>query len=160
VNEEMATEIAGNLYDAIKKVRVPNEEEISEKAKRYVTLLRMQMELEKQKEQLYLELNELEKQEATNVLKDTTTEDLPEYLPVRDVAEILEVTPQMVRRYCIDGKIDARQRIEGSGKWLIPTKQFITHPNWNKYMDKKNKIKKQSVNIANKMLQYLEEDVD
>jgi hypothetical protein len=160
VNEEMATEIVGNLYDTISKISVPNESEISERAKRYVTILRMQMELEKQKEQIYLELNELEKQEASNILREAINVDFPEYLPVRDVAEILEVTPQMVRRYCADGRIDARQRIEGSGKWLIPTDQFITHPNWSKYVYKKSKIKKQSVNIANKLMQYLEEDVD
>ena len=156
----MATEIVGNLYETISKVSIPNEPDMSEKAKLYVTILRMQIELEKQKEQIYLELNEFEKQEANNILKESVTEDFPEYLPVRDVAEILGVTPQMVRRYCADGRIDARQRIEGSGKWLIPTKQFVTHPNWNKYIQRSNKIKKQSVNIAKKIVQYLEEDED
>lgn len=154
----MATEIVGNLYDTIKKINVPNETEMSERVKYFVTIQRMQMELEKQKEQIYLELNEHEKQEANDLLRKTA--EFAEYLPVRDVAEILEVTPQMVRRYCAEGKIEARQRIEGSGKWLIPTEQFIAHPNWNKYIQKKNKIKKQSVNIANKMLQYLDEDVE
>lgn len=156
----MATEIVGNLYDAISKTNVPNEAEISEKAKRYVTIVRMQMELEKQKEQIYFELDEMEKQEANTILKEISTGDFPEFLPVRDVAIILEVTPQMVRRYCVDGRINARQRMEGSGKWLIPTDQFIAHPNWKKYVQKRNKIKKQSVTIAKKIVQYLEEDAD
>lgn len=156
----MNAEIVGNLYDTIKNKSVTNESEISEGARRYVTILRMQMELEKQKEQIYLELNEFEKQEASKILKEEINGEFPEYLPVRDVAEILEVTPQMVRRYCADGRVDARQRLEGSGKWLIPTDQFITHPNWKKYSEKRKKVKKQSDNIASKMMKYLEEDVD
>lgn len=154
----MATEIVENLYDTIKGTYVPNDAELSEKAKRYVTILRMQMELEKQKEQIYLELNEQEKQEANNILRKSI--DYPEYLSVRDVSDILEVTPQMVRRYCADGRIEARQRIEGSGKWLIPTDQFLTHPNWSNYIQNRNKHQKQSINIASKMLQYLEEDTE
>ena len=158
MNEEMATEIVGNLYDTIRKMNVPNETEMSERVKHYVTIQKMQMELEKQKEQLYLELNENEKQEASDLLRKTV--EFPQYIPVREVAEILEVTPQMVRRYCTEGKIDAKQRMEGSGKWLIPTNQFIAHHNWNKYIQKKNKINNQSVNIANKIMQYLDEDVE
>lgn len=154
----MATEIVGNLYDTIRKINVPNETKISERVEHYVTIQRLQMELEKQKEQIYLDLNESEKQEVSDLLRKTV--EFPEHLSVRDVAEILKVTPQMVRRYCTEGKIDARQRIEGSGKWIIPTGQFITHPNWNKYVQKRSKIKEQSINIASKMMKYLDEDME
>jgi hypothetical protein len=160
VNEEMATELVGNLYDTISKFEVLNETDISENAKRYVAILRMQMELDKQKELIYLELDDYEKEEANNVLKKETTLDIPEFLPVRDVAQILDVTPQMVRRYCANGQIDARQRMEGSGTWFIPTEQFINHPNWTKFIQKQERQKRQSLNIADKMLRYLEEDGD
>jgi predicted transcriptional regulator len=130
---------------------------ISENARHYVELIRLSFELEKQKEKMYRELNEQEKEEVRNVLKQIMESVIPEHLTVRDVALLLEVTPQMVRRYCAEGKIDAHQRLEGSGKWIIPTAQFLNHPNWAKFIRKKEKVKNQSINIAKKMLEYLEE---
>lgn len=158
MKDEMATEILDNLYDTIRTMNVSDEDEKSEKVKQYIAILLIQKELERLIERIYLELDEDEKEEINKFFGVTL--EYPEYLPVRDVAEILEVTPQMVRRYCADGKIIARQRLKGSGTWLIPSEQFITHPNWKKYVEKKKEFKKQSTNIAEKMLQYLDEDVE
>lgn len=154
----MAAEIIENLVDSVNDINIPAESNTSDNVKRYITILQIQKELEKQKEKVFLELNDSEKKEADNYLNKKVQ--IPSYLSVRDVAQILEVTPQMVRRYCGNGKIAARQRMEGSGKWLIPADQFITHPNWNKFMEKKNTIKKQSIKIAQKMVEYIEEDMD
>ncbi|QSB49351.1 helix-turn-helix domain-containing protein [Parageobacillus toebii] len=131
---------------------------LSENARRYLELVRLSLELEKQKEKMYLALNEQEKEEVQNVLSQITEPTIPEYLTVRDVALLLDVTPQMVRRYCAEGKIDAYQRLEGSGKWTIPTAQFLHHPNWPAFLRKRQKVKNQSINIAEKMLEYLEEE--
>ncbi|KYD32968.1 helix-turn-helix domain-containing protein [Parageobacillus toebii] len=131
---------------------------LSENARRYLELVRLSLELEKQKEKMYLALNEQEKEEVQNVLSQITEPTIPEYLTVRDVALLLDVTPQMVRRYCAEGKIDAYQRLEGSGKWIIPTAQFLHHPNWSAFLRKRQKVKNQSINIAEKMLEYLEEE--
>jgi S-adenosylmethionine:tRNA-ribosyltransferase-isomerase (queuine synthetase) len=131
---------------------------LSENARRYLELVRLSLELEKQKEKMYLALNEQEKEEVQNVLSQITEPTIPEYLTVRDVALLLDVTPQMVRRYCAEGKIDAYQRLEGSGKWTIPTAQFLHHPSWPAFLRKRQKIKNQSINIAEKMLEYLGEE--
>jgi predicted transcriptional regulator len=98
------------------------------------------------------------KEVVRNILKQIISSVIPEHLTVRDVALLLEVTPQMVRRYCAEGKIDARQRLEDSGNCIIPTSQFLNHPNFTKFVRKREKIKIQSSKIAEMMLEYLEEE--
>ncbi|WP_317945360.1 helix-turn-helix domain-containing protein [Sporosarcina saromensis] len=133
----------------------PNEEQTleSQNAKDFVKIMMLQEELEREKERLYQALSEQEKIEAFNVLR--TQFNIPDFITVRDASEILEITPQMVRRYCADGKLRGHQTLQGSGKWRLDTEQFIGKPNWDKFIEKRARIKKQSVNIANNMLDYL-----
>ncbi len=131
----------------------PKEEEkvTSIKVKRYIKLMGLA-------EKLYSELNDEEKEEAINFFKKIHSSEIPEYLSVREVAQLLEVTPQMVRRYCAEEKIKAFQRLEGSGSWLIESTQFLNHPGWPKFFKSKEKAKDNSVYVAEKMLDYLSED--
>ena len=128
----------------------------SQKAKDYVKITKLHEELEREKERLYQELNEAERKEAFEALSKQFN--IPKYLTVRDASEILGITPQMVRRHCADGKLTAHQTLEGSGKWRIDADQFMDKPNWDKFIEKRARIKKQSKNIAKKVLEYLEED--
>jgi hypothetical protein len=151
-----------SLFKLIENSNIGTEYEnssmMSENARRYVELVRLSLELEKHKEKIYQNLNEQDKENVQKILNKIDDPVIPQHLTVRDVALLLEVTPQMVRRYCTDGKIDARQRLEDSGKWIIPTSQFLNHPNFSKFVWKREKIKNQSSKIAEKMLEYLDEE--
>lgn len=126
---------------------------MSQKSKEFVKITMLHEELERERERLFQELDWMEKKEAFDVISKQFN--IPEYITVRDASEILGVTPQMVRRHCSDGKIIGHQTLEGSGKWRIETEQFMGKPNWDKFIEKRAKIKKQSVNIAEKALEYL-----
>lgn len=158
MDDKMSSELA-TIYGKIKNDTSHVEREaISEKAKSYVELYRYSIELEKQKEIAYQELSGSEKQEAQNVLKKVTASNLPEFLPVSEVAMILDVSPQMVRRYCAEGKISAKQRLDDRGKWLIPTEQFLTKPEFSMYIKQKEVNRLKSIKAANTMLQMTDED--
>lgn len=154
MKEEMAIEIS-NLYEDIKSET--DRTEVSERTKLFINLYRLAEELENKKTEIYLELEDGEREDIEKILEiNSRKTGSPESITVRDVSKILEVSPQMVRRYCSEGKIEARQRIEGSGTWIIPSSQFVNHPNWTKFVRDKNKLKKQSIEIAEKMLRDTE----
>lgn len=112
---------------------------LSQKSINFVKVLMLQEELERERERLYQELSEIEKKEAFEVLSKQFN--IPDFITVRDVSEILGITPQMVRRHCSDGKLKSHQTLEGSGKWRIDTEQFMDKPNWDKFIEKRAKLK-------------------
>lgn len=59
--------------------------------------------------------------------------------------------------YCSDGKLRGQQTLEGSGKWRLDKEQFMGKPNWDKFIEKRARIKEQSFNIANNMLDNLDD---
>ncbi|KON66456.1 hypothetical protein AKG34_26285 [Peribacillus butanolivorans] len=136
----------------------PNEEQAisSERARDYVRAMKLHEELEREKERLYQELNEVEKKEAFTVLSKQFN--IPRHVTVREASEIIGITPQMVRRHCADGKLIAQQTLEGSGKWRIETDQLMDKPNWDKFIEKRARIKNQSIKIADQKLEYLDEE--
>ncbi|RWR13582.1 helix-turn-helix domain-containing protein [Siminovitchia fortis] len=135
-----------------------NKENISENARQYVQLLHQSIEIDQEKEMFYLELNDDEKTEVEHVLKDVFHTRLPEYMPVTEVAQMLNVTPQMVRRYCAEGKIKAKQRMENSGKWLIPTEQFLAKPEFSKHLKQKEINRMKSMKAIDLVLQGIDEE--
>lgn len=64
----------------------------------------------------------------------------------------------MVRRHCADGNLKATQTLQGSGKWRVETDQLMNQPNWEKYLQKRARIKLKSHNLADKMIDYLDDD--
>lgn len=143
-----------NLLDNVKPR--PSDEAIkSERAKEYVQLMRIHEELERKKNSLYKELKEEERKEAFLALSQEFN--LPPYVTVRDAAEIMSISPQMVRRHCAEGKLIAQQTFEGSGKWRIETKQLMDQPNWERFIEKRARIKKQSLGLADEMLNQLQD---
>lgn len=68
------------------------------------------------------------------------------------------ISPQLVRRHCADGNLKATQTLQGSGKWRVETDQLMNQPNWEKYLQKRARIKLKSHNLADKMIDYLDDD--
>lgn len=137
------------------KPQLKVEDMLSRKSMDFVKVTILQAELERERERLFQELSEMEKKEAFEALSKQFN--IPDYITVRDASEILGITPQMVRRHCFDGKLKAHQTLEGSGKWRIEAEQFMGKPNWDKFIEKRDKLKKQSVCIAEKVLEFLDD---
>ncbi|KAF6512414.1 hypothetical protein TGS27_0793 [Geobacillus stearothermophilus] len=114
-------------------------------------MVQQSLELEKRKKEIYSNLSDQEKQSVRHILTEMAEQTIPDDLHVRDVALLLDVTPQMVRRYCAEGKIEAYQRLGDSGKWIIPAAQFFHHPNWPSFLQMREQLKSQSIRIAEKM---------
>lgn len=129
----------------------------SERTKYFVKLSKLIEEAEREKERIYLALNENEKEEAFKILQKQYN--IPGYITVHDAAEILDVSVQMVRRYCSEGKLKATQRLKGSGKWLIETKQFMDNKKWGEFVQKRARMKEKSLKLANKMIEILDKDI-
>ncbi|MGM7720702.1 helix-turn-helix domain-containing protein [Metabacillus sp. Hm71] len=144
------------ILEEVKLTPIEEQAITSERTKRFVKLSKLIEQMEREKENAYLELSEEEKQEAFESLQKQ--HNIPDYITVRDAAKILDVSVQMVRRYCTEGKINAFQRLEGSGKWLIETKQFIDNKNWGKFVQERARIKDNSLKFANKMLDIMDDD--
>ncbi|MCR2822369.1 helix-turn-helix domain-containing protein [Lederbergia panacisoli] len=158
MDENMGTEMVSRYLSNERVKNLANEDKISDSARHYVNLLFQSMEVEKLKEMAYLELRENEKIEVQQLLKHTFESSLPVYLPVTEVSQILGVSPQMVRRYCAEGKIKAKQRLGETGQWLIPTEQFVSKPEFTKYLYQKEINRKKSIKAAEIMLQMIDED--
>ncbi|MCU7667739.1 helix-turn-helix domain-containing protein [Bacillus thuringiensis] len=135
-----------------------NEERIitSERTKNFIKLTKLMEMVEQEQQKIFFKLNEEEKDEVFEII--SKQHNIPKNITVKEVAGILGVTVQMVRRYCVEGKLIAHQRLEGSGKWLIDTKQFMTHKNWGKFVQEQGKIKENSLLLANKMINILDDD--
>jgi hypothetical protein len=64
---------------------------------------------------------------------------LPGFLTVSDVSEMLNITPQMVRKHCAAGKIKAWRTLGDSGEWRIDVDQYKSHPNIEPIIEKYHK---------------------
>lgn len=149
-----------NMNALLKEVELTDEESTirSERAKNFVKLSKLIEDAEKEKRRIYSELREEEKEEAFQVLQKQ--HNIPGYLTVFDVAEMLDISVQMVRRHCSNGTIKAEQRLKGSGKWYIETKQFMDNKNWGEFVRKRAEIKEKSLKLAQKMIEILDEEED
>lgn len=136
----------------------PSEEEVitSEKARQYIKLSKLIEQMEEERQEIYQHLSADEKHEVFESMQKKYN--IPEYISVREAATILDVSVQMVRRYCAEGKIKAHQRLEGSGKWQIETNQFVHHPGWDRYVEDRERVKSNSMYFANKMHSIINED--
>ena len=73
-----------------------------------------------------------------------TNLNLPGYLTVNDVSELLDISTQMVRKHCADKKIKAWRTLGDSGEWRIEIEQYKGNPNFYsvvaKYVDRNQGI--------------------
>ncbi|MBY5229376.1 hypothetical protein ABH61_11110 [Bacillus paranthracis] len=125
----------------------------------YMKVIQAANEIAQIQRELYISLTDSEKSEIKEVMLKTQSNNYPEYLTTQDVAKLLKISTQMVRRYCADGKIDATQRMEGTGAWLIKTEQFLDHPDLLKVLsareNAREKNRNKSIGFANSMLKLL-----
>ena len=127
----------------------------SDKAKYFAQISKLIDLAEAEKARIFLELNQNERNEAFTSFQKQYS--IPDHLTVYDVAEILDVSQQMVRRYCAEGKLQASQRFKNSGKWLIDSKQFMEHSNWHRFIQKRAKIQENSLKLSGKMVKIFNE---
>lgn len=143
----------------LEKIKLhPNEEQAihSENAKTFVKIMKLHEELERERTRIFSELTKEEKEEAFAVIKKTFS--IPEYVTVKDAAEIVGVSAQMIRKYCSEEKFKSKQSMPGSGKWRIETSQLMDYPGWNEFVGKRIRIKNQSLKIADYMVNNINLD--
>ncbi|WP_373895373.1 helix-turn-helix domain-containing protein [Virgibacillus sp. CBA3643] len=135
----------------------PSEEQnvTTEKARDLVKLILLQDHINQDIKRIFKDLDEADKQNLSEVIKEKFN--IPDYVTVKDAAEIIGVTVQMVRKYCTENKLDAKQNMPGSGKWMIETTQLMEYPGWNKYMEKRANMRNQSLKLASFMNENLDD---
>lgn len=89
----------------------------------------------------------------TKAASSYTPNNLPAYLSVRDVSVMLDVTPQMVRRYCANGDIEAKRRLGSKGQWMIHTEQFIGSQDLENLLRKQDDIKQDNITMIKNILE-------
>ncbi len=65
--------------------------------------------------------------------------ELPGYLTVQDTAELLGISPQSVRKYCKEGRIQAWRTLGNSGEWRILVEPYLNHQNIESLLEKYRK---------------------
>ncbi|RTE11778.1 hypothetical protein [Paenibacillus whitsoniae] len=81
---------------------------------------------------------------------------IPEFLTVRDVSLITGLAPQVVRRHLQNGKYEGFQNAGENTTWHVYPTQFLTHPNWQKFLKEREKGFEHSKQVANLALELLE----
>ncbi|MCE4049601.1 hypothetical protein [Bacillus sp. Au-Bac7] len=62
---------------------------------------------------------------------------LPDYIKVTHAAKILQLPPEVIRKYCHEGILEAKRNNPGSGMWRIKTKQptILNGESWGEFVD-------------------------
>ncbi|MBP1994672.1 hypothetical protein [Paenibacillus eucommiae] len=88
--------------------------------------------------------------------REEAEQPIPEFLTVRDVSLITGLAPQVVRRHLQNGKYEGFQNAGENTTWNVYPTQFLTHPNWQKFLKEKDKGFEHSKQVANLALELLE----
>ncbi|MGN7233796.1 hypothetical protein ACTHQ0_28995 [Priestia megaterium] len=67
---------------------------------------------------------------ATADTNNSALSNTEEYLSVRDVSKLLEISPQMVRRHCHNQNIIAWRTLDDTGEWRIDINQYKNNPRY------------------------------
>jgi hypothetical protein len=85
-----------------------------------------------------LERGKKMKQETKSLLEKEKS--IPEYINLQEAAIILEVEPEQIRGFCETKILEAVRIFEEDNHWKINTDQFFEHPNWNKFLESKERV--------------------
>jgi hypothetical protein len=120
---------------------------ISERARRYAKLQYLEREILRESIQMR---EELTVEELRSVATALETEELPvpEFLSVRDVAKLTDLTPQIVRRHCMNGKYKGYQVAGENSTWRIESEQFKDNPHWISFLIERNEARERSKKVA------------
>ena len=82
------------------------------------------------------------------------------YMTVSQVATLLGISKQEVRRLCREGRIRAAAQQNENAILRIETEQFKDHPNWQQFLEKSEQRHQHSMELAEWMLEHwsLEDD--
>lgn len=73
-------------------------------------------------------------------------------LTTSEVSQILGVSKTDVQELCRDKKIEATKCILSTGiLWIIPANQFKSHPNWERFIDKKTKQEEKLIQLVDEI---------
>lgn len=73
-------------------------------------------------------------------------------LTTSEVSQILGVSKTDVHELCRDKKIEATKCILSTGiLWIIPANQFKSHPNWERFIDKKTKQEEKLIQLVDEV---------
>lgn len=135
------------IFDEV--ILSPFEEEHVKTAdsKAYLKLLKLNEELERKKEIIFNSMSEEEKEMVYAAIQQKTVK-VPEYIKVADAARIIGVSPQMIRKYCAEGKLKAQQSMPGSGRWKIKASELMHYPGWDNFIKQKKAIREKSKALA------------
>jgi len=73
---------------------------------------------------------------------------VPEYIKVADAARIMGVSTQMIRKFCVEGKLKAQQSMPGSGRWKIKASELMHYPGWDDFIKRKKATREKSKALA------------
>jgi len=118
----------------------------SEAARRYIKMIMLEQELEKEKQELTLKLQKEELQSISNYFN------VPKFLSVREVANLTGLSQQIVRRHCANGKYSGYQTSGQNGTWHVESDQFSTLPNFMDFISKRNEGFTITTQIAKQLL--------
>lgn len=85
-----------------------------------------------------LERGKKMKQETKSLLEKEKS--IPEYINLQEAAIILEVEPEQIQGFCETKILEAVQIFEEDNQWEIKTDQFFEHPNWNRFLQSKERV--------------------
>lgn len=125
------------------------------RAENYLKLLLLTEDVEKEATELSERLTDDDKKDVFKALRKRYN--LPDHLTVHEAAEILGISPQLVRRYCEEGRLTGEPLLAGSGKWRIQTYQLVGGLHWREFLLKCKRLKAQSIKLANKMVELIDD---
>ena len=139
----------------------PEQEKITNHRVRELAKLRnLERQTRRNIEKIKSELSPEEVQMVEDTFReDEQVDDVPEYLSVSEVAAIIGLSPQIIRRHCSSGKFQGYQPSGPNGIWYVKSDTFRKGHgfNWNEFISKRNEMFARSNEAANISLQLQNE---
>ena len=136
----------------------------SDVLKNYAKLRYLQLEASRESEVLVKQLSRDDVMRVEEMLRSMVQVEaqveVPEYLSVRDVSRLTSLSPQMVRRHCIDKTYKAYQIAGVNSSWRIDPEQFKTNPNWSRFLFERDEEFSRSERVATIAEQLWAADVE
>ncbi|PEA01905.1 hypothetical protein [Bacillus cereus] len=137
------------MIELLEQVKLTEEQERkfpTERAKKYMKIMILENEILSEKESIYNELSQEEMDSIENYAKESYP--VPKYLTVREVSMLTGLSKQMVRRHCVNKNFKGYQASGENGTWSVETEQFLSHPNWNEFIQQRNEMFNRSKKVA------------
>lgn len=135
------------LFDDVELSPFEEEHVKTADSRAYLKLHKLHEELERKKESIFNGMSEEEREMVYAAIQQKPVK-VPEYIKVADAARIIGVSPQMIRKYCSEGKLNAQQSMPGSGRWKIKASELMHYPGWNDFIERKKSTREKTKELA------------